>query len=87
MTWDIVVGFLSLATAGIAIGKVIYELSRTLTKLNYSVENLNCTLTNLTSQNKQEHEAFHESIADLKDAMQMQDMRIIKLEDTHGQCV
>ncbi|MCI8611564.1 MAG: hypothetical protein HFE66_06570 [Clostridiales bacterium] len=47
MTWDIVVGFLSLTTAGIAIGKGIYELSRTLTKLNYAVENLNSTLTNL----------------------------------------
>ncbi len=83
MTWEIVVGFLSLATAGIAIGKVIYELSRTPTKLNCSVENLNSTLTNLTSQNKQEHEAFHENIAGLKDALHTQNMRIIKLEESH----
>ena len=83
MTWEIVVGFLSLATAGITIGKVIYELSRTLTKLNCSVENLNCTLTNLTSQNKQEHEEIHENIADLKDALHSQGIRIIQLEDIH----
>ncbi len=83
MTWEIVVGFLSLATAGIAIGKVIYELSRTLTKLNCSVENLNCTLTNLTSQNRQEHEEIHDNIADLKDTLHMQNMRIIQLEDIH----
>lgn len=85
MTWEIVVGFLSLATAGIAIGKVIYELSRTLTKLNCSVENLNCTLTNLTSQNRQEHEEFHDNIANLKDALHSQNMRIVKLEDIQKQ--
>lgn len=83
MTWEIVVGFLSLATAGIAIGKVIYELSRTLTKLNCSVENLNRTLTNLTSQNEQEHEAFYENIAYLQDELHTQDKRIIKLEDRY----
>lgn len=81
MTWEIVVGFLSLATAGIAIGKVIYELSRTLTKLNCSVENLNQTLTSLTSQNKQEHEEICENITDLQNALHAQDKRIIKLEN------
>ena len=81
MTWEIVVGFISLATAGIAIGKVIYELSRTLTKLNCSVENLNQTLTSLTSQNKQEHEEIRENIADLQNALHTQDKRIITLEN------
>ena len=81
MTWEIVVGFISLATAGIAIGKVIYELSRTLTKLNCSVENLNQTLTNLTSQNRQEHEEIYENIANLQNALHMQDKSIIKLEE------
>ncbi len=81
MTWEIVVGFISLATAGIAIGKVIYELSRTLTKLNCSVENLNRTLTNLTSQNEREHEEICENIAYLQNVLHVQDKRIIKLED------
>ncbi len=81
MTWEIVVGFISLATAGIAIGKVIYELSRTLTKLNCSVENLNQTLTSLTSQNKQEHEEIRENITDLQNALHTQDKRIITLEN------
>ncbi len=69
MTWEIVVGFISLATAGIAIGKVIYELSRTLTKLNCSVENLNQTLTSLTSQNKQEPEEICEDITNLQNGL------------------
>lgn len=81
MTWEIVVGFISLATAGIAIGKVIYELSRTLTKLNCSVENLNQTLTSLTSQNKQEHAEIRENITYLQNALYAQDKRIIKLEN------
>ncbi len=81
MTWEIVVGFISLATAGIAIGKVIYELSRTLTKLNCSVENLNQTLTSLTSQNKQEHEEIREDITSLQNALHSQDKRIIALEN------
>lgn len=81
MTWEIVVGFISLATAGIAIGKVIYELSRTLTKLNCSVENLNQTLTSLTSQNKQEHEEIRENITNLRNALHTQDKRIITLEN------
>jgi len=81
MTWEIVVGFISLATAGIAIGKVIYELSRTLTKLNCSVENLNQTLTSLTSQNKQEHAEIRENITDLQNALHTQDKRIITLEN------
>ena len=81
MTCVIFVGFISLATAGIAIGKVIYELSRTLTKLNCSVENLNQTLTSLTSQNKQEHEEIREDITSLQNALHSQDKRIIALEN------
>ncbi len=84
MTWEIVVGFLSLATAGIAIGKVIYELSRTLTKLNCSVENLNHTLTNLTSQNEREHAEICENIAQLQNTLHTQDRRIFRLEGEEG---
>lgn len=81
MTWEIVVGFISLATAGITIGKVIYELSRTLTKLNCSVENLNQTLTSLTSQNRQEHSEIYDNITALQNTLHKQEKRIIKLEN------
>ena len=56
MTWEIVAGIIALVGAGIAIGKIIYELSKTLTKLNCSVEILNSTLNSFASDNDREHE-------------------------------
>ena len=72
MTWEIVAGWIALCTAGIGAGKIVYDLSRTLTKLNCSVENLNSTLTALTTENGQEHEELY--------ALQAQEIRLTKLE-------
>ena len=64
MTWEIVAGIIALVGAGIAIGKIIYELSKTLTKLNCSVEILNSTLNSFASDNDREHEEMFAGIAD-----------------------
>ena len=38
MTWEVVAGLITLASAGIGTGKIVYDLSHTLTKLNCSVK-------------------------------------------------
>ena len=55
MTWETMAALITVALAGISIGKVVYELSKTLTKLNCSVEILNASLSALTSENSDEH--------------------------------
>ena len=67
MTWEIVAGIIALVGAGIAIGKIIYELSKTLTKLNCSVEILNSTLNSFASANDRDHEEMFAGIAELWD--------------------
>ena len=62
MTWEIIAGGIAIITCGIAIGKVIYELSKTLTKLNCSVDALNITLKNFKSENATEHKQFRSDI-------------------------
>ena len=80
MTWEIVAGWIALCTAGIGAGKIVYDLSRTLTKLNCSVENLNSTLTALTTETGQEHEELYGGVAEALDALQAQEIRLTKLE-------
>ena len=74
MTWEIIAGWIALCTAGIGAGKIVYDLSRTLTKLNCSVENLNSTLTTLTT------EELYGGVAEALDALQAQEIRLTKLE-------
>lgn len=85
MTWEVVAGLIVLVSAGISTGKIIYDLSRTLTKLNCSVENLNSTLTALTTENREEHEELYGGVAELSDALHAQEIRLIKLEETAKQ--
>ncbi len=80
MTWEIVAGLIALCSAGIGAGKIVYDLSRTLTKLNCSVENLNSTLTALTTENREEHEELYGGVAEALDALQAQEIRLAKLE-------
>lgn len=80
MTWEIVAGLIALCSAGIGAGKIVYDLSRTLTKLNCSVENLNSTLTALTTENREEHEELYGGMAEALDALQAQEIRLAKLE-------
>lgn len=51
----------------ITIGKVIFELSKTLTKLSLSVEELNATLSSLASDNAIEHEELFGAIEELSE--------------------
>ena len=81
MTWEVVAGLIALVSAGIGAGKIVYELSRTLTKLNCSVENLNSTLTALTTENREEHEELYGGVAELQEVLQTQDIRLAKLEE------
>ena len=82
MTWEIVAGLIALFSAGIGAGKIVYDLSRTLTKLNCSVENLNSTLTALTTENREEeHEELYGGVAELQEVLQAQDIRLTKLEE------
>ncbi len=67
MTWEILAAFITLLLAGISVGKLIYELSKTLTKLNCSVEMLNSSLSALTSENKQDHEELFGAVQELYD--------------------
>ena len=80
MTWEIVAGLIALCSAGIGAGKIVYDLSRTLTKLNCSVENLNSTLTALTTENREEHEELYGGVAEALDALQAQEIRLTELE-------
>ncbi|MBS5726135.1 MAG: hypothetical protein KHW59_10240 [Clostridiales bacterium] len=81
MTWEVVAGLIALVSAGIGAGKIVYDLSRTLTKLNCSVENLNSTLTALTTENREEHEELYGGVAELQEILQAQDIRLTKLEE------
>lgn len=81
MTWEVVAGLIALVSAGIGAGKIVYDLSRTLTKLNCSVENLNSTLTALTTENREEHEELYGGVAELQEILQTQDIRLTKLEE------
>ena len=44
------------------------------------MENLNSTLTTLTTENGQEHEELYGGVAEALDALQAQEIRLTKLE-------
>lgn len=65
MTWETLASLITIALAGITIGKVIYELSKTLTKLNCSVEILNNALSALTCENSDEHKELYGAVGEI----------------------
>ena len=65
MTWETLAALITIALAGISIGKVIYELSKTMTKLNCSVELLNSALSALTCENSDEHKELYGAVDEL----------------------
>ena len=67
MTWETVTAIISVITVGIAVGKIIYGLSQTLTRLNCAVENLNETLSAFTNDNEREHEELYGGIEELRE--------------------
>lgn len=67
MTWETVAAVISVITVGIAVGKIIYGLSQTLTRLNCAVENLNSTLNALTVDNEREHEELYGELYALRE--------------------
>ena len=65
MTWETLASLITIVLAGISVGKVIYGLSKTLTKLNYSVEILNSSLSALTCENSDEHKELFGAVDEL----------------------
>lgn len=75
MTWEIVVGIISLATFIFAVSGYISKLSKTLTSLEVTLVALNKTLEDFRESNKEAHRRFYEWLED-------HEKRIIHLEDT-----
>ena len=69
MTWETLAALITIALAGISVGKVIYGLSKTLTKLNCSVEILNSSLSALTCENSDEHRELFGAVDELYEKM------------------
>lgn len=67
MTWETVTAIISVITVGIAVGRIIYGLSQTLTRLNCSVENLNATLNAFAGDNEREHEELYGELYSLRE--------------------
>lgn len=49
MTWEIVVGIITLITVGISVGKLISNNTKTMTELRCSIDELNHSLKTLQS--------------------------------------
>lgn len=56
MTWEIFLGIVALVTFLIAIGGIIYKLSRVLTSLDVTVKGLSETLKDSKTDRKEMHE-------------------------------
>ena len=76
MTFEALTAIISVLTVGIAVGKIIYGLSKTLTRLNLAVENLNATLTEFTNSNESEHEELFGGVEELRELYSRLEMRI-----------
>lgn len=81
MTWEILAALISVVTVGIAIGRVIANLSKTLTKLNCSVDSLNCALQNFIDRSEKEHGKLNCEIDHLKKDVVSHGIRIKNLEN------
>lgn len=69
MTWEIFLGIVALVTFLIAIGGIIYKLSRVLTSLDVTVKGLSETLKDSKTDRKEMHEKLDDH-----------ETRIVKLE-------
>ncbi len=69
VTWETVTAIISVITVGIAVGRIIYGLSQTLTRLNCAVENLNTTISAFVSDNESEHEELYGGIEELRESI------------------
>lgn len=76
MTWETVTAIISVITVGIAVGRIIYGLSQTLTRLNCAVENLNDTLNAFAGDNEREHEELYGGIEELRENVSRIEKRI-----------
>ncbi len=76
MTWETVTAIISVITVGIAVGRIIYGLSQTLTRLNCAVENLNDTLNAFAGDNEREHEELYGGIEELRENVSRIEERI-----------
>ncbi len=85
MTWEIAVGIITLAGAGISVGKVIFDLSRTLTKLDCSVEGLNRTLSGFVSENEDEHGELYGELSEVYEQLSVLEKRLSEVE-SRGSC-
>ena len=74
MTWEICVGLIALMTAGVTVGKIVYDSGKSNAKLSCSIDALNDTLGKMDRANVKEHDQFK---ADIKD----HEKRIKTLED------
>ena len=80
MTWETVAALISMVTVGIAIGRVIANLSRTLTKLNCSVDSLNSALQSFIERSEREHGQMKGDISHLRKDVARCSIRISNLE-------
>ena len=64
MSWEIVVGIITLLTTVIAIGKIVFSLAKVITKLDDSVNNLSITLSRFQDDNTKEHTEFRNHISE-----------------------
>lgn len=81
MTWEIIAGLITLITMGIAVGKVVANLSQTLTKLSCAVDALSTTLNMFMSNSQAEHKSMHKDIDHLKADVNKHEIRIVNLEE------
>ncbi|MBQ7836049.1 MAG: hypothetical protein IJ389_02215 [Clostridia bacterium] len=75
-----IAALISIVTVGIAIGRVIANLSKTLTKLNCSVDSLNSALQSFIDRSEKEHGQMNREIAHLKKDVVCHGIRLSNLE-------
>ena len=80
MTWEIVVGLISLVTVCIAIIKPIVELTKAITKLDASCSDLSRRLTDFDEDNAKSHKRIWEHNEEQDTQLQDHEIRIHDLE-------
>jgi len=78
MTWEIVVGLITLCGIAVSLGTVLAKLVRALTRLEVTISTLETTLAELKSGNDAAHR-------EIWDELEEHDERITKLEYTGGE--
>lgn len=59
MTWEIIISVAGVISFAIPVGGLVWKLSSVISCLQTAVNNLNITLSKLTSQNETEHEDIY----------------------------